>query len=68
MALHPNLDRLNELLKNADLNLPLHRQRADASGHNLKFLRKVIPAHPAANDEIKNLLTMKDKELMAVGK
>lgn len=68
MALHPNLDRLNELLKNAALNLPTHRQRADASGHNLKFLRKVIPANAAATKEIKNLLAMKDKELMAVGK
>lgn len=63
---HNNLNRLNELLKNPDYALPVHRQRVDASGHNLKFIRKVIPKHPKACDEIKSLLTMKDKDLMAV--
>lgn len=62
---HPNLDRLNELLKNPAFDLPPHRQRVDASGHNLKFIRKVIPNHPAANDEVKSLVAMKDKDLMA---
>lgn len=65
---HPNLNRLNELLKDPKFELPVHRQRVDASGHNLKFVRKVIPAHPKACDEIKTLLAMKDKELMCVSK
>lgn len=63
---HANLNRLNELLKNPAFALPLHRQRVDASGHNLKFIRKVIPKHAAACDEMRTLLAMKDKDLMAV--
>lgn len=63
---HNNLNRLNELLKNPAFELPVHRQRVDASGHNLKFIRKVIPKHSAACDEVKALLALKDKDLMAV--
>ena len=66
MAQHPNIDRVNELLKNPEFNLPQFRQRVDASGNNLKFVRKVIMNHPKACPEIKGLLSMKDKELLKV--
>lgn len=65
---HPNIDRLNELLKKHDLGLPSHRTTVNASGHNLKFLRKAIPSHPTCPQEIKDLLALSDKELMAVPK
>lgn len=66
MATHPNIDRVNELLKNPELNLPIFRQRIDASGHNVKFVRKVVTSHPKAPEELKTLLAMKDKDLMKV--
>lgn len=66
MAHHPNIERVNELLKNPELDLPAFRQRIDASGHNLKFIRKVIPKNAKAPEELKTLLAMNDKELMKV--
>ena len=48
------------------MDLPGHRQRVDASGHNVKFLRKVVPAHPKASSELKALIALNDKELMKV--
>lgn len=66
MAQHPNIERVNELLKNPELELPTFRQRIDASGHNVKFIRKVIAKHPKAPEELKTLLAMNDKELMKV--
>lgn len=68
MSNHPNLARLNELLKDPALALPIHRIRVDASGHNLKFLRKAIPQNVHASPELKDLLAMNDKQLMAVEK
>lgn len=62
---HPNIERLNELLKQNDLGLPAHRTRVDASGHNLKFLRKALPRNPNCPEEVKTLLALSDKELMA---
>jgi hypothetical protein len=68
MANHPNLDRLNELLKQTNLGLPAHRTSVNASGHNLKFLRKALPSNDKCPQEIKDLLAMADKDLMAVPK
>lgn len=63
MATHPNIDRVNELLKQIP-DLPSHRQRIDASGHNLSFVRKIVPKNPNAPAELVQLLALKDKELM----
>jgi hypothetical protein len=66
MAHHPNVERVNQILATVDLGLPNFRRRIDASGNNLKFLRKIVPANDAAPQELKYLLALKDKELMKV--
>ena len=63
---HPNIERVNQILATVELGLPSHRRRIDASGHNLQFLRKIMPKNDAAPQELKELLALKDKELMKV--
>jgi hypothetical protein len=66
MAQHPNIERVNQILASVELGLPAHRRRIDASGHNVPFLRKILPKNEAAPQELKDLMALKDKELMKV--
>lgn len=61
---HPNLDRLNSLIRKSNLGLPEFRSHVDSSGRNLKWLKKVVVSNPKASNELKELLNMPQAELL----
>jgi len=64
MAAHPNLERLNSLLRTSKLGLPEFRLQVDPSGRNLKWLRKVVPTNTNCCSELRSLLAMSPVELL----
>ena len=64
MALYPNLERLNVLLRNPSLKIPDFRAQVDPSGRNLKWLKKVLPGSTLCPVELKTLLEMPQVELL----
>lgn len=58
MSSHPNLDRLNTLLRQTRLGLPPFRAQVDPSGRNLKWLKKVVPGNEACTTELREMLEM----------
>lgn len=57
------LDRLNELLKSNELDLPDFRRHIDASFRNLQWLQKALKSNP--NPELRELLQLPQHKLLA---
>lgn len=59
-----NLEKLNILLQNPKLNIPVFRQTVSSSFANLKWLQDKLVKNPNCSDEIKHLLKMDPKTLL----